>query len=150
MINENIKAKGELTLVLTDEHGNVKQTESKNLVVNLGMAFITGRMLNATAAVMSHMAVGTNATAAAAANTALGAEVGRVALSSSTQVTTTVANDAVQYVGTFGPGVGTGALTEAGIFNAASAGTMLARTTFAVVNKGALDSLSITWKVTIV
>lgn len=57
--------------------------------------------------------------------------------------------ESAQYVATFGPGVGTAAITEAGIFNAASAGTMLARTAFPVINKGALDTLTLTWKVTV-
>ena len=43
----------------------------------------------------------------------------------------------------------TGAVTEAGIFNAASGGTMLCRTVFSVVNKGADDSLSVTWTITL-
>ena len=46
-------------------------------------------------------------------------------------------------------GEGTGALTEAGIFNASSSGTMLCRTEFSVVNKGASDSMTITWTVTV-
>jgi len=50
---------------------------------------------------------------------------------------------------TFGAGVGTGAVTEAGIFNASSAGTMLCRTTFSVINKAAADTLGITWTVTV-
>ena len=44
---------------------------------------------------------------------------------------------------------GTGAITEAGIFNASSSGTMLCRTVFSVVNKGASDSMTITWTVTV-
>ena len=44
---------------------------------------------------------------------------------------------------------GTGAVTEAGIFNASSGGTMLCRTVFAVVNKGADDGMSITWQITV-
>jgi hypothetical protein len=63
-------------------------------------------------------------------------------------VTTTVANDAIQFQATFPAGTGTGALTEAAILNAASAGTMLNRVVFSVINKGALDSLTITWKIT--
>jgi hypothetical protein len=55
----------------------------------------------------------------------------------------------VQYVATFSAGTGTGAITEAGIFNASSAGTLLCRTVFSVINKGALDTLVITWKVTV-
>jgi hypothetical protein len=150
MVNDSIKAKGTLTLVLTDENGNIKQQDEHNLVVSAGLAYIASRMRDATAGVMSHMGVGTGTTAAAAANTALETALGaRVALTSTTLVTTTVANDAVQYVATFGAGVSTGAITEAGIFNAASGGTMLCRTTFAVINKGALDTLAITWKVTV-
>ena len=46
-------------------------------------------------------------------------------------------------------GPGTGAITEAGLFDAASGGDMLARTVFSVVNKGASDSITITWTITI-
>lgn len=149
MLTENIKAKGVLTLVLKDEFGNVKAQEEKNLVVNTGLAYIASRMRSADATVMSHMAVGAGTTAAAAADTQLGIELGRVALDSTTLVTTNVTNDSVQYVSTFGAGTATGAVTEAGLFNNSSAGTMLCRTVFPVINKGALDTLVITWKVTI-
>lgn len=149
MIKENLRATGQVSFVLTDENGNIKQQGSKNLVVNPGLAFIVSRMIGTSAAVMSHMAIGTGTTAAAAAQTALVNESTRVALTSSTTVTTTVTNDSAQYVATFGPGVGTAAITEAGIFNAASAGTMLARTVFPVINKGALDTLALTWKITV-
>jgi hypothetical protein len=53
------------------------------------------------------------------------------------------------YSASFGAGVGTGALTEAGIFNASSAGTLLCRTVFSVINKAANDTMSITWTVTL-
>lgn len=148
MLQDNIKTKGTLTLVLTDENGNVKQQDEHNLVVSTGLAYIASRMRDASATAMSHMAVGSGSVAAAAGNTTL-TELGRVALTSTTIVTTSVANDAVQYVATFPAGTGTGAITEAGIFNASSAGTMLCRTVFAVINKGALDTLTITWKVTV-
>jgi len=148
MLIDSVKARGLVELVLTDENGNIKEQVVTNLVVDPGLSYIVSRMKDTSQTAMSHMAVGSNTTAAADTNTALGAELGRVALDSTTIVTTVVTNDSIQYVATFGPGVGTGAVTEAGIFNAASAGTMLARTVFAVVNKGSLDSLTITWKVT--
>jgi hypothetical protein len=53
------------------------------------------------------------------------------------------------YVASFPAGTGTGAIVEAGLFNASSGGDMLCRTTFAVVNKGANDSITITWTVTV-
>jgi hypothetical protein len=149
MINENVKARGVVAFTLVDENGNTKESGTHNLVVDAGLAFIASRMKDATAAVMSHMAVGTGTTAASDAQTALVTEAARVALTSTTQVTTTVTNDSIQYVATFNPGTGTGALTEAGLFNNAAGGSMLARTVFPVINKGALDTLSITWKVTV-
>ena len=149
MFKEKIRATGQVSFVLTDENGNIKQQDSKNLVVSSGLAFIVSRMIDTSSAVMSHMAIGTGTTVASAPQTALEAESARVTLTSSTIVTTTVANDSAQYIATFGPGIGTAAITEAGIFNADSAGAMLARTVFPVINKGALDTLTLTWKVTV-
>lgn len=148
MVTELIKAKGLVAFTLTDENGNIKQQEEHNLVVGAGLAYIASRVKDGTATVMSHMAVGTGTTSAATGQTALVTETARVALDSTTIVTTTVSNDTVQYVATFAAGVGTGALTEAGVFNANTAGTMLARTVYSVINKAALDTLTITWKIT--
>ena len=147
MINENVKVTGKLLVQLFDENGLLKEKrEINNLVVTAGKNFIASRMTGTASAVMSHMAVGTGTIAPAAANTTLGAEIAgsRVALTTATTAANVVSNAT-----TFNPGVGTGAVTEAGIFNDASAGTMLARTTFAVVNKGAADTLTINWTVTV-
>jgi len=149
MLIDKVKAKGTVHFVLTDENGKVKEQREENLVVNTGLAYIASRMVGTAKNVMSHMAVGTGTTAAAAADSALQTESARVALTSTTIVTTVAANDAVQYVATFNPGTGTAALTEAGIFNASSSGDLLCRTVFPVINKGALDTLTITWKVTV-
>lgn len=150
MVSENIKATGNLELVLTDALGNIKERRNEtNLVVTTGKGFIAARMGSSAAAIMSHMAIGTSATAESAAQTALITQAGIVALTSTSLITTTVSLDTVQYVATFGASTGTGAIVEAGLFNAASAGTMLSRTVFSVINKGASDVLTITWKVTI-
>ena len=143
--NDETKATGKLTVEIKDKKGNVKETrELENLVVDTGLAFIASRMKDATATAMSHMGIGTGTVAAASGNTALGTEAARVALTS-----TTVTSNAVAYVCSFAAGTGTGAITEAGILNAASGGTLLCRTVFSVVNKGASDSMTITWTVTI-
>jgi len=147
MITDKLKAVGHLSLVLTDKSGKVKATkEVRNLVVDAGLDFIASRMKDATATAMSHMEVGTGATAADAADTALETAVGssRTALTS-----TTVTNNEIAYACTFGAGTGTGALVEAGLFNDPTTGTMLARTVFSVINKGASDSLTITWTITV-
>ena len=143
--NDNSKATGKLTVEIKNDKGVVVETrEVKNLVVDDGLGFIASRMKDATATAMSHMAIGTGSTAAAASDTALGTEAARVALTS-----TTVTANAVAYVASFGAGTGTGAITEAGILNANSGGSLLCRTVFSVVNKGASDSMTITWTVTI-
>ena len=143
--NDETKATGKLTVEIKDKHGRVKDTrEVKNLVVDTGLAFIASRMKDATATAMSHMGIGTGNTAAAAGDTSLGTEAARVSLTS-----TTVTSNAVAYVASFAAGTGTGAITEAGVLNAASGGTLLCRTVFSVVNKGASDSMTITWTITI-
>ena len=147
MFNDSIKMKGKLNIVLTDSDGKVKeQREVDNLVVTVGKNFIASRMKDATATAMTHMEVGTSTQAAAVGDTAL---IAAVASSRVTLTSTTVTTNSVAYVATFPAGTGTGALTEAGLFNASSSGTMLCRTVFSVINKGAADTLGITWTVTV-
>jgi len=149
MINENLKLSGQLNIVLKDKAGNVKeQREVKNLVVDSGLAFIISRMTGTSKAVMSHMALGSGATAAAAAQTDLGSILGsREALDSTTITGTNT--EKVVYVAAFEAGDATGAVAEAGIFNASTSGDMLCRTVFSVVNKAADDTLSVTWTITL-
>lgn len=153
MLVENLFIKGRLSIELTDAYGNLKETrEIPNLVVNSGRAFIAQAMLKTTTntpAAMTHIGVGTGSTAAALTDTGLSTEIGTRSSATATNVTTTVTNDTAQYVATFLPGNATGAITEAGVFNASTAGTMLCRTTFAVINKGENDTITITWKVTV-
>ncbi len=143
--HEIIKPTGMLRVVVIGPDGQVKTDEIfKNLVVNVGKDFVASRMVAASATVMSHMAIGSGTTAPAAGDTTLDSELGRVTLASSSAT-----GAVVTYTASFPAGTGTGAVTEAGIFNAAVAGTMLCRTVFSVVNKGANDSMSVTWTVTV-
>lgn len=139
-INDNLKLKGKLTIALNDE---VVQ-EVDNLVVTAGKGYVASRMKDTSATAMSHMAIGSGTTNPAANDTALETELGRVSLTS-----TSVSGAVVTYVATFGAGTGTGAVTEAGILNASSSGTLLCRTEFNVVNKGSSDSMTVTWTVTV-
>jgi hypothetical protein len=140
---DGIALTGKLTISLNDE---IVQ-ETNNLVVTAGKEWVAARMKN-TSTVMTHMGVGTGTTAAVIANTALETQHGdgRQTLTTSGG---TVAGAVITFHRTFAAGNQTGAITEAGIFTAASGGTMLARTVFGVVNKGALDTMTISWAVTI-
>lgn len=145
MIIDGLKAKGTLDIVVRGPDGNIKDEKKvENLIVDTGLDFIASRMSGTSENVMSHMAVGTGSTAAAAADTTLGTELDRNALTS-----TTVTDNAIAFVCSWAAGDGTGSLTEAGIFNASSAGTMLCRTVFGTVTKAADDSMTITWTITV-
>ena len=136
MFDSSLTLTGHLSVEL---NGEVVQ-EIPNLVVTTGKGYVASRIKDATATAMSHMAVGTGNTAAAAGDTALGTEAARVALTS-----TTVSTNTVTYVATFPAGTGTASLTESGILNGSSGGTLLCRTVFATVTKGSSDVMSITW-----
>jgi hypothetical protein len=146
MFNENLKLSGQLTIVLRDKDGNVKEERTeKNLVVTTGLNYIASRMKDASATAMTHMALGSGTTTAAAGQTDIVTLLGaREALDS-----TTVTANAVAYVSSFEAGDATGAVTEAGIFNASTSGTMLCRVVFSVVNKAADDTMTVTWTITL-
>ena len=145
MFTESVNVKGNLEVILLDETGKQKDYRKvNNLVVAVGKDVIASRLVGNSLAVMSHMAVGASDTAAATSQTALGIELGRVALDSTTRATNTIT-----YVATFPAGTGTGAITEAGILNAGATGNMLCRTVFGVVTKASGDTVVITWNVTV-
>jgi hypothetical protein len=91
---------------------------------------------------MTFVGIGTDSTAEAASNTALGTEVSRH--------TGTAGHSGAVYsvIATFAAGSGTGAIVEYGLFNSNTGGTMFSRDTEAVINKGALDTLTVTTEVT--
>ena len=146
MLSDNLKLKGDVAIKLFDKEGNIKQEENiKNLVVDAGLDFIASRMVGTGSNVMSHMGIGSGTTSAAAGDTDLESILGsRITLSSAAAT-----GEQVLYVASFGAGVSTGAVTESAIFNASTAGDMLCRTTFSVINKGADDTLQINWTISL-
>jgi hypothetical protein len=147
---DTVKIKGQLTLTLLDASGNVKSCSNiDNLVVTTGKNLIASRIAGNTDSVVTHMALGTGSVAPLIANTTLGAEIvgSRTALSVSGGTPT---NNIVICAAEFGPGVGTGAITESGLFNASSGGSMMSRTTFDPVNKDVSDTLNISWSLNII
>lgn len=114
-----------------------------NVVCTNGKEFIASFLYSAAVSpatfTMKFIGIGTDATAEAAANTALGTELSR-----HTGTVSYVSNQIYRVTATFAAGSGTGAITEYGLFSSNSAGTMLARDTEAVINKGASDTLTVT------
>ena len=143
-MNQRVAIVGHLSLVLYGPDGQVKdRREVHNTVTTAGDKIVADAMSDQGETPLSHMAVGTGSPGA----TALGSELDRNALTSTTQGSGADDNDVV-YVGDWAAGDGTGAITEAGIFNAAAAGVMLCSASFSAVNKAAADTLQIVWTLT--
>lgn len=143
---ENLKVTGQINFKLFDASGRLKdERDIKNVVVTVGKNYLATWLTAATQSdyFMRYIALGTGTNAANASDTALQTE-----LSSRVAGTLTPSSNVWQNVASFGPGVDTGAITESGIFSASSGGTLFARQTFAVINKGAGDSLQVTWQIT--
>lgn len=125
--------------------GELKErVELHNLIPTVGKEGIIDNLLAAPSlGKPTHMAIGTGTEAAKAGDTKLKTELDRNTLAEKTRSGT-----AVTMKGEWAAGDGTGAITEAGLFSASSEGTLFAHAVFSVVNKGAEDTLTITWKIT--
>lgn len=148
---DRLKASGLVSVCLRGPDGKIKDrvvVPVPNLVVLAGRQHIAGQLANDGNPSMSHMAIGTGVTLQAEADTVLVSELSRKAFTSKAQGTGAEAYKII-YISEWVPGEGTGAITEAGIFNASTGGTMLARTTFGVKNKEPGDSLTLTWTISI-
>jgi len=143
---ENVGMKGSLVLELRDENGVLKETRRKdNIIVASGFDYICAQVSGEPSSAMNYIAVGTGSTTPVTSQTALVSEVSR-ALGTYAH---TVGTQVYTVSTTFEAGTATAALTEAGVFNSSSAGTMLDRVVFSVINKGASDTLTATFQFTL-
>jgi len=157
---ENMGFADTIEFVHRDKDGKViKKWTSKgtshNCLTNLGFADVAALILLDVAdpTQYDYIAIGTGTAAPNPTDTTLGIEKSRLA-GVGTRVQTAVANDTAQLVATFsqaadGGLTGTDDITEVGVFNAATAGTMLMRQTFAAetLNWDAGDTLEMTVKI---
>ena len=140
--------RGHIKLDLYDENGKLKDTrEGKNLVTTLALALMADTVAETPAiATPGWMEVGTGT----------GQGAGDSTLATYISSSRTVLDSAVQaaavctYICTFPAATGTGAVTEAGLFNVITQNTtdLILYDDFTVINKGAGDSLVVTWTLT--
>lgn len=150
MINDGLKVTGDVEIVLKDNNGYTVDTRSiKNLVVDSGLGYIGSRMLDNTTSVMSFMGLGGNSTTATADDTDLGTPIGDREQIASAVYSFTQNQAKVTYTAVFGAGEATGNLSEAGIFNSSTGGTMLCRTTFDTLTKPSASELTMTWVISL-
>ena len=149
-MDDTIKVIGNLEIIKKDKDDKIVETRSvPNLVVNAGKAYIASRLVdNPTSNIPNSMALGESGTTAAGSQTALLSEVGRI---SGANFSNVISSNTITFTGVFGGGVATSSgLREAAILNSpVSGGTMLCRTTFSAVTKGASDSITVNWNITI-
>ncbi len=128
------------------KNGEIEEDEVHNGVTEVGIKEVI-KMIGGvgTTHAFTYMQLGTGTTAFSSTQTALVSEIESTTATVSLG-TTNFSDDTVVLVGTFGFST-TYAVTESGVFNASSSGTMLARTTFAVKNVAKGDSIVFTWKI---
>jgi hypothetical protein len=146
---QSVTLKGKWKAELFGPDGAVKDVrEGTNVVCTNGKEWLASFLNSAAAAAstftMRYIAIGTDSTAEAAANTALGTEASR-----HTGTVSYVSNQIYQVKATFATGSGTGAIAEYGLFSSNTGGTMLCRDTESVINKGANDTLTVTAQISI-
>ena len=150
-MKDSLKLSGKIHLLLRDKDNNIKdERHINNTITSVGKAALSGLMItDVGGTAFDYIAVGVGspgATTLGSESTTNGGTRRGGANVTGTQATTTTADDTAQLVTTF---TFTGALvlTEAGIFNASSAGTLLASQSFSALNVANTDTLQITWKV---
>jgi hypothetical protein len=140
-MKDTINLVGEVEILLN----NQIVLEKKNLIVQVGKNFLASAVINNSTSPFVAMAIGTGTNAASLSDTTLQIESVRAAFT-----TSSVSTNVVSLSNTYAAGTGTGAVTEAGLFNnSTSGGTMLSRVVFSAVNKSAADTLTINWTVTV-
>jgi hypothetical protein len=141
--SESLKLHANVHICLRDEHGNVKQEETiHNVICTAGKNKLLATSGGGALTAFSYIAIGTGTTAVSSSDTTLQTELARANGTTSNPT-------ALQYqvVYTFPTGIGTGAITESGILDAASSGNLLCHQVFSAYNKGAFDTLTITWQI---
>jgi len=132
IVTKTLKIKNNLKIEVYDsERKLIQQYEGHNLVTTIGFNVLASRVYANTYDPFSYIAIGTGDTAPALTDTALEAEIDREAATCSL-ITTDTTNDTAELTYTFDIS-GDKSLTEAGVFNAASAGNMLSRHTFSAL-----------------
>jgi hypothetical protein len=140
--------KGRWRAVL-ESGGVVKQVvEGPNVICTNGKewlaSFLSSAAAGASTFTMKYVAIGSDSTAEAAAQTAMGTELART-----TGTVSYVSNQIYQVTATFPSGTGTGNVQEYGLFSSSTGGTMLSRDVETLIAKGANDSLTTVLQITI-
>ena len=139
-----MKIDGVMTMNVIHRDGTIDNIVKHNMIVNSGFDFICAAIGGTTRPKpVSKIQVGSGTTATTASMTALNARIAEQAATYSHTTGTKVFSLSSH----FAAGEATGAITEAGVFNAD--GVMLDRVTFKVANIDTDDEITVTFQFTL-
>jgi hypothetical protein len=152
-LHDALDPRGQLTVQKMDASSILVETiRVHNSIVLSGRDLIAKLFIKEAIDPVSHVAVGTGTTAVQASDEKLVNEVFRKPIAPvdpSQHITTTdTSKRKVTLTAELDFGEANGALTEAGLFNAASAGVMYNRVVFLPINKTADFKLTLIWEIT--
>lgn len=149
-MQEVIRMRGAFQIALKDLNGNILQKQVvDNLIVSTGKVFALKQLqsVNGGTQYLSHIAVGSGLVAPTTANTGLGNEVTRVAISSFDTTALTNGSPSFTAEAVIASDEANTTLGEIGMLNSSSAGTMLCRATFASFVKATSNVINISYTV---
>lgn len=144
-----MKLTGRYFVTLYGPDGKIKdQRDGENVVTTNGKEFLASFLYSAAAAAATftckYVAIGTGSSGESSSDTALGTESSR-----HTGTVSYISGQIYQVRATFATGSGTGAITEYGLLSSNTGGTLLSRDVETAVNKGANDTLTVVYQMTL-
>jgi hypothetical protein len=151
-LQDALDIRGRLTVQKQNVEGEIIETiQANNSIVLSGRDLVAKLFINQPINQVSHVAVGKGSTAVTSADAALESEVFRKAINPidpSQHITTTNTDKRKVMITTeLDFAEANDALTEAGLFNAASGGVMYNRVVFPPINKTADFKLTLIWEI---
>lgn len=146
-----IRLRGSLEILLKNLRGEVvDRRKVDNTVVTVGRRWVLQQINSTdhvTAQALSYLAVGTSTTAPATSDTGLGSESSRIAINSFTTSNLTSNPPSWRAEASWATNQANTTLGEVGMFQSSTGGTMLARATFATINKTTSNTLSLSYTI---
>lgn len=142
-----LKIIGIIEITVKDGKGRVKyRIIRRNLITDAGIQYIVQALAaQVTLAAFKYIAIGTGTTSPSGSDTALESEVARQE-GTITIESTNISNDTLRVDASF-TFEASYSISESGLFNAASGGTMLARQTFDPISVEPGFTLDVTWRI---
>lgn len=145
----SVSLKGRYFATVFGPDGQPRQSvEGDNVVTTVGKewlaSFLSSAAAGAATMTAKYCAIGSDSTAEAVGNTAMGTELART-----TGTVSYISGGIVQVTATFPAGTGTGSVYEYGLFSSSTGGTLISRDTEGLITKGASDSLTVVYQLTL-